>query len=389
MLLTLIDLFAAPGGLSLGFKMAGFKPIAGIDVDSRAMETYSYNFPETSAITADIRKLDGRILMRDLGLSPGDLDAVVGGPPCQGFSTIGRVKIASVSNQHPRFVRDARNDLYREFIRIVGDLQPVCFVMENVQGLISYRNGKILSDIEKSFMKLGYRVEWKVLNAVNFGVPQVRKRIFFIGTRLKDTSIIWPQETHGHAPQGNTSSSVHLEPPVTVWDAIGDLPEPVLGRPRLSDVEMDYDREPFSKYQKWARQGSIKIHNHIARQHTSRDIRAFSIMKEGQRWKDLPPSIKKLYGYRDDIFHDKMRRLRRDQPSWTVVAHLHKDGYMYIHPTQPRTITVREAARLQSFPDRFIFRGSRTDQFRQVGNAVPPLLARAVALTVREMMLNA
>ena len=110
------------------------------------------------------------------------------------------------------------------------------------------------------------------------------------------------------------------------------------------------------------------------------------MMKEGQWWKDLPPEIKKLYGYRDDIFHDKMKRLRRDRPSWTVVAHLYKDGYMYIHPTQPRSITVREAARLQSFPDRFIFRGSRTDQFKQVGNAVPPLLARAVAEAVREML---
>ena len=400
MRLNMIDLFAAPGGLSLGFEMAGFRLVAAVDMDQKGMMTYSYNFPDSKAIVADIRKLESRELMKRAGISLGDVDVIVGGPPCQGFSTIGRVKIASLvregvwnlKNHHPRFIDDPRNVLYKEFVRIVRDLQPAVFVMENVPGMMSYRNGEIVKEIIEDFGRIGYRTEAQVLNAVRFGVPQVRKRIFFIGTRIRDLPIIWPQPTHGE-PADTQISLEHfmenrtpLKPPITVWEAIGDLPDPVPGRPGLADVRLDYDREPFSDYQRWARRGSNGVHNHITRQHSKRDVRVFSMMKEGQWWKDLPPEIKKLYGYRDDIFHDKMKRLRRDRPSWTVVAHLYKDGYMYIHPTQPRSITVREAARLQSFPDRFIFRGSRTDQFKQVGNAVPPLLARAVAEAVREML---
>ncbi|MEM4274157.1 MAG: DNA cytosine methyltransferase, partial [Candidatus Caldarchaeum sp.] len=145
---------------------------------------------------------------------------------------------------------------------------------------------------------------------------------------------------------------------------------------------MDYSKEPFSEYQRWARKNSSKVYNHVARPHSGRDIRCFVFMKEGMWWKDLPDEIKQEFGFRDDIFHDKLKKLVMDRPSWTVVSHLYKDGYMYIHPAQPRTITVREAARLQSFPDTFRFMGSRTAQFKQVGNAVPPLLAKAVAEAV-------
>ncbi len=396
---TLIDLFAAPGGLSLGFEMAGFKPLAAVDIDSKGMKTYSYNLPDSEVIIADIRKLESRELMKCAGISRGDVDVIAGGPPCQGFSITGRVKIASLvregkwnlKNHHPRFIDDPRNVLYREFVRIVKDLQPAVFVMENVPGMMSYRDGKIVEEIIEDFRKIGYRTEARILNAVQFGVPQVRKRIFFIGTRTRGVPIRWPQPTHREPASTRISPddfdvTDELKPPVTVWEAIGDLPDPVPGRPRLADVKLEYNKEPFSEYQRWVREDSDGVHNHISRKHGERDIRVFSIMKGGQWWRDLPAEIKKLYGYRDDIFHDKMKRLRRDRPSWTVVAHLHKDGYMYIHPTQPRTITVREAARLQSFPDRFIFQGSRTDQFKQVGNAVPPLLARAVAMTVKEMI---
>lgn len=398
--LTFIDLFAAPGGLSLGFEMAGFRSLAAVDIDSKGMQTYSSNFPDSEIIIADVRKLESKTLMDRAGISRGDVDVITGGPPCQGFSITGRVKIASLAkegrwnlkNHHPKFIDDPRNVLYREFVRIVRDLQPVAFVMENVPGMMSYKDGKIVKEIIEDFRKIGYRTEARILNAVQFGVPQIRKRIFFVGIRMDEgDSILWPQPTHKEPANTRISlddfdSGDRLKPPVTVWEAIGDLPDPVLGRPRLADVKLEYDKDPFSDYQKWARKGSEGVHNHIARRHSERDVKVFSIMKEGQWWRDLPADIKKLYGYRDDIFHDKMKRLRKDRPSWTVVAHLHKDGYMYIHPTQPRTITVREAARLQSFPDTFIFRGFRTDQFKQVGNAVPPLLAKAVAMAVKEML---
>ncbi|MEM2618867.1 MAG: DNA cytosine methyltransferase [Candidatus Hadarchaeales archaeon] len=395
---TFIDLFAAPGGLSLGFEMAGFRCLAAVDIDERAMLTFKHNFPEAAAIVEDITRLRSEGLLGRTGVKASDIDVIVGGPPCQGFSTVGRVKIASLvregiwslSNSHPRFINDPRNVLYREFVRMVADIKPKAFVMENVPGMMSYCNGKIVRQILKDFSRIGYRTEAKVLNAVWFGVPQIRKRIFFVGTRLRDAEISWPQpecvEPEEAVRLDAPFRGSGMKRPITVWEAIGDLPEPVQGRPGLADRPIEYDRPPLSDYQRWAREGSDRIHNHVTRQHSERDVRVFSMMHEGAWWKDLPEEIRKLYGYRDDIFHDKMKRLRSDRPSWTVVAHLYKDRYMYIHPKQPRTITVREAARLQSFPDRFIFMGSRTDQFRQVGNAVPPLLARAIAMCVRKML---
>jgi DNA (cytosine-5)-methyltransferase 1 len=223
----------------------------------------------------------------------------------------------------------------------------------------------------------------------------VRKRIFFIGNRMGLPNP-FPQGgdpvSQGFLEEGKTYSlSVPHYPAVSVWDAVGDLPDPVQGRPGIADIPLEYTRPAFSDYQRWAREWNGgppdgRVHNHVARRHSERDVRVFGAMAEGMWWRELPQELKMLYGYREDIFHDKIKRLRRDRPSWTVVAHLYKDGYMYVHPTQPRTITVREAARLQGFPDAFIFRGSRTDQFKQVGNAVPPLMAKAVAAEIRKIL---
>jgi DNA (cytosine-5)-methyltransferase 1 len=405
---TVIDLFAAPGGLSLGFEMAGFEVLAGVDVDPAGMETYSHNFPGSRAILRDIRQLESRELMRLAGVSEGQVDVIIGGPPCQGFSTIGRVKIASLvktgvwnhlTNSHPRFIDDPRNILYKEFMRIVRDLKPQFVVMENVPGMMSYRNGEIVREILEDFEAIGYRAQAKVLNAADYGVPQIRKRIIFVATRIEKAPIRFPRPTHGETgaksllkylieEDPENSGSATLRPYVTVWEAIGDLPDPVPGRHGLADAPLPYDKPPLSDYQKFVREWNGgppdgMVHNHVARQHSERDVKTFQVLKEGQWWRDLPAEIKKLYGYRDDIFHDKMKKLVRNAPSWTITAHLYKDGYMYVHPVQPRTITVREAARLQSFPDKFIFRGSRTEQFKQVGNAVPPLMARAIAIEIK------
>jgi len=409
---TVIDLFAAPGGLSLGFEMSGFEVLAGVDIDPKGMETYKYNFPKAKAIVKDIRKLESRELMEIAEVSEGQVDVIIGGPPCQGFSTIGRVKIASLVREgkwnhlkiaHPRFIDDPRNVLYKEFMRVVRDLKPLFVVMENVPGMMSYSNGEIVRQIIEDFRAIGYKAEAKVLNAADYGVPQIRKRIIFIATRIEKAPIRFPKPTHKDvdtetvtlfkylSERNDNGADNSLKPYVTVWEAIGDLPDPAPGRPGLADFPLPYNKPPFSEYQKFMREWDGgppdgKVHNHVAREHSERDIKTFQILREGQWWKDLPPEIKKLYGYRDDIFHDKMKKLRRDRPSWTITAHLYKDGYMYIHPVQPRSITVREAARLQSFPDRFIFRGSRTDQFKQVGNAVPPLMARAIALEIRKVL---
>ena len=403
---TVIDLFAAPGGLSLGFEMAGFEVLAGVDIDPVGMKTWKFNFPRAEAIVRDIRRVESGELMRIAG----EVDVIAGGPPCQGFSTVGRVKIASLVREgkwnhlkvaHPGFIDDPRNELYREFMRVVRDLKPLFVVMENVLGMMNYRNGETVREIIGNFEMLGYRAKAKVLNAADYGVPQIRKRIIFVATRIKNAQIRFPEPMYSGMDDEKPALPAYLDegdpkkdflrPYMTVREAIGDLPDPVPGRSGLADFPLSYDKPPLSEYQRFMREWGGgppdgKIHNHIARQHSDRDVWTFQMLKEGQCWRDLPDEIRRLYGYRDDIFQDKIKRLRGDRPSWTITAHLHKDGYMYIHPAQPRSITVREAARLQGFPDRFIFMGSRTDQFKQVGNSVPPLMAQAVALEIRKVL---
>jgi len=388
---NLIDLFAAPGGLSLGFKMASFRLLAAVDNDENGINTLSHNFSDAMVFSKDIQELDGEWLLDKVSISRGDIDVLAGSPPCQGFSIVGRVKIASLikkgiwklENSNPRLIDDPRNLLYKEFVRIVKEVKPKFFVMENVHGMRSYRNGNSINEILNEFKAIGYRADYKVLNAAEYGVPQQRKRIFFVGNRLGIPNP-FPEKTHSvcATPDECSSDRMVLKNAVTVWEAIGDLPRLKAGE---GEEVTDYNCPPSNHYQEWARKRSSKVFNHVARSHRQRDLDTFNSMKPGDKWKNLEQKYKNLYGYRDDIFNDKFKRLWKDtMPSWTVTAHLHKDGYVYIHPTQPRTITVREAARLQSFPDRFRFMGARTHQFKQVGNAVPPLLAKAVAAGLRE-----
>ena len=381
----LIDIFAAPGGLSLGFSLAGFRPLAAVDSDMNGVDTISYNFLDTMVFCRDVRELDGKWLLDEVGMSRGDVDVLAGSPPCQGFSIVGRVKIASLIRKgiwklekgNPRLIDDPRNLLYKEFVRMVEEIAPKFFVMENVHGMRSYRNGNLVDEILNEFDAAGYRTDCRVLNAAEYGVPQQRKRLFFMGNRLGLPNP-FPEKTHSiySAPDECSGDCTVLMDAVTVWEAIGDLPPLKEGE---GEEVTHYNHPPSNHYQTWSRKRSSKVFNHVARSHRQRDLDTFNSMKPGDKWKDLRQEYRDLYGYRDDIFNDKFKRLWKDRPSWTVTAHLHKDGYVYIHPTQPRTITVREAARLQSFPDIFRFMGSRTHQFMQVGNAVPPLLAKAVA----------
>ncbi len=383
---TVVDLFGAPGGLALGFKMTGNYSISVcVDSDKIAAQTYQTNIG-SPVITIPIEKVNLRDLLRVGGLRKNDVDVVIGGPPCSGFSIVGRVKIASLArngiwtlrNHDPKFIDDPRNFLYKYFYKTVRYLSPKYFVMENVPGILSYAKGTLVSQIFKDFNRVGYHVEWRVLDASNYGVPQVRRRVFFIGSKK---GLPNPFSSDEYADPDDRKKRRKRTP--TVWEAIGDLPRLRAGE---GDEKMPYDRKPFAPYQKWARKRSKFVHNHVARKHGERDLKLFKYMREGTKWKDLPARLRKAYGYRDDIFLDKIRRLRRNKPAWTITAHLAKDGYAYIHPTQNRTITVREAARLQSFPDTFIFHGSRTSQYKQVGNAVPPLMARAIASEISRML---
>ncbi len=361
-----LDLFCGAGGMSLGFEDAGFFIAAGIDVEPTAVATHSHNFL-SRGVTCDIRDIaDPCELIHELGLPR--VDVIIGGPPCQGFARIGRGKLRSIELE--RQYQDVLNNLYQEFLRFVEALRPLAFVMENVPDMAYYQDGEIVRRISSQFSN--YTIDWCMLNAVDFGVPQRRQRLFVQGNRLGQ-NVRWPR------PRA-------VSRPVTVRDAISDLPDRT--PPSLEEILPYQPQQPLTEYQKKMRKGlredhRDKIFAHIIRQVREDDRLIFSILKEGQKYRDLPAELQR---YRTDIFDDKYWRLMYDQPAWTVTAHIRKDAYRYIHPEYCRTLSLREFARLQSFPDRFLFAGPRTERLRQIGNAVPPLLARAIAVELHRQL---
>jgi len=366
-----LDLFSGAGGMSLGFQMAGYHIALGVEKEELPYKTYRHNFGDHECHLGDIADiLNPKAFIREYGLQK--VDVIIGGPPCQGFSRVGRGKIRSLLNDSS-YIHDPRNQYYKEFIRFVQELQPLYFVMENVPDMEYYADGEgtLLNKALRAFKEAGYKAtKPQVLQADHYGVPQARKRLFIIGTRL-DEEIAWPKKPFELTP-------------ITVWQAISDLP--IIHHNHQKDEIPYTPRHELNEYQQLMREGADDcLFNHQTRRHNEQDLAAFAWMQEGGKYIDLPQEFKR---YRDDIFKDKYRKLYRDQPSWTIEAHIGKDSYRYIYPTRQgepephRTISVREAARLQSFPDRFRFIGPFTRQFQQLGNAVPPLLAKAIAESI-------
>lgn len=371
-----LDLFCGAGGMSLGFKMAGCTILGGIECENWPAETHKHNFPDA---VFDLGAVDIRDVEPDsLGLQPGDVDILIGGPPCQGFSIVGRSKIRHLGQERER---DIKNRLYRQYIKFLAYFRPKFFVIENVDGMKTFKKQKFLPDVIKELEGIGYEVDADILTATNFGVPQVRHRLFIIGRRLDlhDLQIVFPEP-------------LKATPPVTVDEAISDLRilrakvlKPA-SKTRLGNsgarhedrpITYKYD-EPQNPYQRLMRKDNGKtVMNHICRGHNEIDLAIFKKLKEGGKYIDLP---KKDRRYRDDIFKDKYRKLKGNEPSWTLTAHMQRDCLAYIHPHQKRSLSTREAARIQSFPDNFVFIGPLTKVFRQIGNAVPPLMAKHVAL---------
>ena len=401
--LSFIDLFGVPGGMSMGFKLAGMKSVGALDIFNSGIETYKKNFTETpkeNIVCADASKNNiVKKFQKQTSLKPRDVDVVIGGPPCQGFSNVGRVKIASLvkngqrngRSSDSRFIDDKRNHLYKSFIKFVDWFKPKAIVMENVVGMINYKDGRVIEQIKEDFQDVGYpNVNYRVLNAADYGVPQFRKRIFFIATKNK-SPVSWPEPTHFPKSDLDRKSLIDdAQDYVTVGDAIGDLPLLRLPKKniRIKDYVKKYRKSPECEFQKWSRGRQEMLHNNVTRWHRDKDLEVFRNMKPGGKWSQLSKADRDKIGYSNKSFNDKWKRLSNQGPSWTVVSHLAKDGYMYIHPTQNRTISVREAARLQSFPDSFIFLGSRSAQFKQIGNAVPPLLAMAIAKHLKKILLD-
>jgi DNA (cytosine-5)-methyltransferase 1 len=340
---TFLDLFAGAGGLSLGLGTAGWQSLLAIDNWSDAVRTYQKNFGGHAAWECDIALVDAKTLARHLD---GDPEWIVGGPPCQGFSTVGK-----------RQRTDPRNKMFIEFKRLVGLLKPSGFVLENVLGL---KDMRFVDEVAGVFSELGYTVSFAVLRSADYGVPQLRRRVIFVGHR---------EQGFFRGPLPSRPEGSH----VTVWDAIGDLP--ALGPGQTADT---YDKEPFTDYQTAMRMGSSGIQGHTASNHPPHLVRAISYIPDGGNRRDIPDEFQPASG-----FHNSYSRLYSKAPAVAVTSNMGKpSATRCIHPFQHRGLTAREGARLQGFPDLFHFTGGVVSQRLQVANAVPPILAAAIGSAI-------
>ncbi len=351
--MNVIDLFCGCGGFSKGFEQAGFDVRLGIDVWQDAVITYKANFPHAATIVGDISTLAGKDLLDAAGMSANEVDVIIGGPPCQGFSLSGK-----------RMLDDPRNILYKSFVRMVETIQPKAFVMENVPGLVRLFNGQVKEQVIEDFTNIGYKVEMQQLTACDFGVPQARKRVFFVGInkeKIKNSAYSFPIATYG----------IGKKPYVTCKDALSDLD--FIGDTRLLADEAEYELPAMSEYQRFMRKKSNKLLNHVTTIHTEKTRSIIAMVPDGGNYKDLP---QELWSTRK--VNIAWTRMDSKKPCFTIdTGHNH-----HFHYKANRVPTVRESARIQSFPDDFRFIGIKTSQLKQVGNAVPPLLAQAVAESI-------
>lgn len=343
-----IDLFCGCGGLSEGFKLAGYTIVGGIDFNAPAIKTYNKNFPNAKGICCDLMEMDAQMIIDELG-DLSDIDVIIGGPPCQGFSSANRYKIEG---------EDPRNKLFFEFVKFVDMAKPKAVVIENVRGIVTSNNGYAKDRIYEIFEERGYAVNHRILNASDYGIPQRRLRNFFVMVR--------------DGEKFDFDKLVTSESEVTVEDAIGEL----------YNYESNNTTEPFelmsspdTEYRKYLRNQNNVIANHEVRYPADKVQHRISFVPQGGNWKDVPEELWPTD--RKNRHSSAYKRLAVNQPSCTIdTGNNHSN---YFHPLYNRIPTVREAARLQSFPDDFIFEGNRSEQYRQVGNAVPPLLAKRIA----------
>lgn len=361
--MKVVDLFSGVGGLSIGFENAGFEVIGASDLEPDITRAFALNHPGALVRTGDIKEMNPGDFMAELGIVPGQLDVLMGGPPCQGFS-----RNRARRHYEGKFVDDPRNYLFKEFLRFAEAIKPRAVLIENVADMLVKEGGKFKNEIVDKLAELGYLdVNTKVLNAADYGVPQRRRRAFIVASR--DGVVQLPSPTH-EAPD-SPESLFDLPNWVTIGDAISDLPHLSHGEGNSPCV---YRTKPLNRYQQKMRGCEQVVTEHIAWPMSKVQEERLSYLAEGEGAEMLPPGLapKGSYG-------SAYRRMDRDIPALTITTWLYHPGSgMYYHPTDNRTITLREAARLQSFPDSTQFYGKKIMKCRQVGNAVPPLLAEKI-----------
>lgn len=464
-----LDLFAGCGGISLGFHSAGYEMVGALEIDAAAAKSHALNFHrnassdlyEAHAKARDITAIEPDDLLKEYGLSgPADsqIDVIVGGPPCQAFARVGRAKLREIAEHPEAFLRDPRSNLYLRYMDYVRALKPVALLMENVPDILNFGGHNVAEEVCEVLEDLGYVPRYTLMNAVYFGVPEMRERMLLVAYRKELQPVRWhPAPTHWiDLPQGYhgsrqvalqtirkdlfevdryfveppTPTPGHSKPAVTAEQALSDMPriddDSALKKskgPRRFESLVRYSGPPITEYQRMMRQwpgfeSQEGICDHVIR-YLPRDYKIFARMQPGDQYPEAHQLALKMFEerlleieskegrrprpstkrYKQEMadfvppydpgkFPNKWRKMEADMPARTLMAHLGKDSYSHIHydSSQSRTISVREAARLQSFPDGFVFEGPMNPAFRQVGNAVPPLMAKAVAATMMEQL---
>lgn len=379
-----IDLFAGAGGLSCGLEMAGFQAILANEIVEQYAETYKKNNSDVEIIVGDVRQVYELDLRRKLSLDAGELDLLAGGPPCQGFSI----------NAPVRTLDDQRNHLFKDFLQVAAILKPKAILIENVTGIIQLGKGTVVEQIYNELQSLGYTVKHRILFAGHYGVPQMRFRTIFIGIQQGKKEIEFPKPTYNAKAIANFAGAKELcfdIPPLfasilkkhtTVWDAISDLPAIESGS---RNNILDYAKVPQNEYQANLRRCSYKVWNHSCANLGKVNLERLKHIPQGGSWRDiphdlLPPGMKRA---RRSDHTKRYGRLHPDALCSTVLTKCDPHWGSFFHPEQERVLSVREAARIQSFPDRYKFTGSITQQYEQVGNAVPPLMAKAIGESIK------
>jgi len=388
--LKVLDTFAGAGGFSLGFELSGkYEIIGGIEYDKWAAETFQFNHKNSTVLVGDIQSFSDEFLLNTFKEKP---DIILGGPPCQGYS---------ICNKNAGDPKDPRNSLFNEFIRLGRIFQPQVMIMENVPNIIKATTSKkrlVIDIIKEELENLGYFTYHTILSATDYGVPQIRKRLVVIASKI-ELDKPFPLPTHSLNGSQKNLFNEGLKKCPTLWDAISDMPEI---EAREGAEEMEYEKEPQNDYQRYLRKGSHKIYNNKAMNHSKRMVERFESMSCGDSVSDVPEHLKPLKRNGNGeistkVYDQNNRRMHPDRPCHTIAASFYAN---FVHPFKNRNFTPREGARVQSFPDWFVFKGKPTVvshklleregrdaekylcQYNQIGNAVPPLMAKAIAINV-------